>query len=149
MPNLWYGLRYNLFASHSTSSFQFKYMFLICRDFSRRFSLLCNCHPRYAHSSVPHWIWAAPSGYVASFLVAYAFLGAYGVYYRLGSGRFYVLESRCPEWTLTSSLLRKWTIQAVVGEMLLIDLTRFFFFFRTLRPHLFSIGHLIVPLPVA
>ena len=26
----------------------------ICRDFSRRFSLLCNCHSRYAHSSIPH-----------------------------------------------------------------------------------------------
>ena len=38
-------------------------------------SLPCHCHSRYAHSSIWHWIRALPSEYVASLLVAYAFLG--------------------------------------------------------------------------
>jgi len=55
------------------------------RDLSGWFSSSFNCHPRYTQSSIYHWIRDLPSGYVAPFPVAYAFLGPY----RLGSSRIY------------------------------------------------------------
>ena len=45
------------------------------------------CHPRYANSSIPYWIRDLPSGYVAPFLVAYAFMGRY----KLGSSHVCIL----------------------------------------------------------
>ena len=109
------GIIHFRFSFHFNSNICFIY-----RDLSRWFSWSCHRYSRYAHPSLRHWIWALSSGYVASFLVAYPFLGAY----RVGSIHIYVLASRRFEWKLTSSL--NWFIEAVVGEMLFIDLTSIF-----------------------
>ena len=61
------------FASRPTST---QIYCFICRDLSGWFSWSYNCHLRYAHSSIRHWIGALPPRYVAPFLVAYAFLGS-------------------------------------------------------------------------
>ena len=117
-----YGLRYNL--NRFFISLQLK-CFFFGRDLSRWFSWMYNCHPRYAHSSICNWIRALHSGYVAPFLVAYAFLGQC----RFGSSHVHVLASRFREWNLTSS--SPWKLTSLLLKLLLekccsFDLTSFF-----------------------
>ena len=111
MPNLWNGLRYNLFASHFTSTQIYVLFVGISRDdFLSR-------------------VIATPDTLIHPYLIEFELCLRDMWHHFLSRTHFWAgIESNpatFTSWRL-AVLNENWFIEAVVGEMLFIDLTSFF-----------------------